>query len=151
MFSESRIQKDLVWEIDLTLCLFTAGFQTTSIYNSPLLLVFYSLLGLGAKTPERRLVSFFSGSLKQPVYFCRLVCSTLRIKHHRPPVLFLMFGNSLSQPFDEPVHTVLTSPEPCSPDGPLASFPSFPPFPLKLGSAGLSQLCLSFSALVSSA
>lgn len=93
------------------LCLFTAGFQTMSIYNSPLLLVFYSLLGLRAKTPERPLVIFFFGSLKQPVYFCRLVCSTFQIKHHHPSVVFfLMFSNSLFQPFGELLHTLLTVP-----------------------------------------
>eukprot|EP00069_Balaena_mysticetus_P003148 bmy_16461T0 len=34
------------------------GFQTMSIYNSPLLLAFYSLLGWRAKTPERPLLWF---------------------------------------------------------------------------------------------
>lgn len=132
------------------LCLFTAGFQTMSIYNSPLLLVFYSLLGLRAKTPARPLVIFFFGSLKQPVYFCRLACSTFQIKHHHPSVVFAMFSNSLSKPFGELLYTVRTT-----------YFVSLAPLKahtlgflcltLFWSQAGLCFLHLCFSALVSPA
>lgn len=119
------------------LCLFTAGFQTMSIYNSPLLLVFYSLLGLRAKTPERPLVIFFFGSLKQPVYFCRLVCNTFQIKHHHPSVVFfLMFSNSLFQPLASFCTHCSQFHEPHSPKGPHSWLPLFYSFSCpKLGSA----------------
>lgn len=69
-----------------------------SIYNSPLLLAFYSLLGWTAKTPERPLVSFFSGSLKQTVYFCRLIYSSSHIKRHHPSVVFFWTVHQFSFP-----------------------------------------------------
>lgn len=49
------------------------------LFTTPSLLVFYSPLGLTVWISEGALVSFFSGSLKQAVYFCRLLWSTFHI------------------------------------------------------------------------
>lgn len=116
-----------------------------SIFNFPLLLVFYSLLGWGVKTPERPLVNFFFGSLKQTVYFCRLVCSSHVKQHHHPSVAF--FLNCLSTPFS----SFWVSPCPYFSGLHLLNVLNFMLFPPKLGSAGLSLLCLCFSALTFSA
>lgn len=124
---------------DVMLCLFTAGFQAMSIYNSPLLLVLYSLHGWRAKTPERPLVSFFSGSLKQPVYFCRLDWGAFHIEHSS--VVFLMFCNSL---FQSPLASLCPRfsqlREPPSPKGPHAWLPPFHSF---LSQAGLCFISVS--------